>query len=53
MRLYIPKNDDLKAQLISDELYKHNSYVKKHRLRYLWNTTWNLYLSASSKYADK
>ena len=43
------KNDDLKAQFISDELYKQNSYVKKHRLRYL-NTTWILNLSASSKY---
>ena len=31
MRVNIPRNDDLKAQFISDEFYKHNSRVKKRR----------------------
>ena len=51
MRVNIPKNDDLKAKFINYELYKHNSYIANHPLRYLWNTIWSLYLSASSKYA--
>ena len=35
MRVNIQKNDDLKAQFINDEFYKHNSYITTHPLRYL------------------
>ena len=51
MRVHIPKSYELKEKFINYELYKHNSYIANHPLRYLRNTMWSLYLSASFKYA--